>query len=93
LSQFDFIRAGWPDVFDAAVRAANAARPDLHGEIEAMNVDNFVVRPRRRLVEKWRVADRWKELSSADLEELARELADPSSVSIVELRRRPSRHF
>ena len=28
MSQFDFIRAGWPEVFDAAVRAENAARPD-----------------------------------------------------------------
>jgi len=27
-SQFEFIRAGWPDVFDAAVRAESAARSD-----------------------------------------------------------------
>ncbi len=47
----------------------------LRSEVEAMNVDNFVVRPQRRLVEKWRAVDRWKNLTSADLEELARELA------------------
>ena len=28
MSQFDFVRIEWPDVFDAAVRAENAARPD-----------------------------------------------------------------
>lgn len=47
----------------------------LRSEIEAMNVDNFVVRPQRRLVEKWRGAEAWTSLTSADLEELAHELA------------------
>jgi type I restriction enzyme R subunit len=47
----------------------------LRGEVEAMNVDNFVVRPQRRLVEKWRTVNAWKSLTSADLEDLARELA------------------
>ena len=47
----------------------------LRGEVEAMNVDNFVVRPQRRLVEKWRGRNAWKNLTSGDLEELARELA------------------
>ena len=28
VSQFSFIRAEWPDVFDAAARAESAARPD-----------------------------------------------------------------
>ena len=47
----------------------------LRSEVGAMNVDNFVVRPQRRLVEKWRVVNAWKSLTSADLEELAHELA------------------
>lgn len=47
----------------------------LRSEVEAMNVDNFVVRPRRRFVEKWQAVSSWKKLTSADLEELARELA------------------
>ena len=47
----------------------------LRTQVEAMNVDNFVVRPQRRLVEKWRGADPWNNLTSSDLEELARELA------------------
>jgi type I restriction enzyme R subunit len=28
LTQFDFIRSEWPEVFDAAARAENAVRPD-----------------------------------------------------------------
>jgi type I restriction enzyme R subunit len=47
----------------------------LRGEVESMNVDNLVVRPQRRLVERWRAGDAWKSLTSADLEELAHELA------------------
>lgn len=47
----------------------------LRGEVDAMNVDNFVVRPQRRYVEKWRGPEVWTNLTSADLEELARELA------------------
>jgi type I restriction enzyme, R subunit len=47
----------------------------LRSEVEAMNVENFVVRPQRRLVEKWRAGESWKSLTSTDLEELARELA------------------
>jgi type I restriction enzyme R subunit len=47
----------------------------LRKAVDAMNVDNFVVRPQRRLVEKWRSGSAWKSLTSADLEEIARELA------------------
>jgi type I restriction enzyme, R subunit len=47
----------------------------LRTQVEAMNVDNFVVRPQRRLVEKWRGVEAWKSLTTADLDELARELA------------------
>jgi type I restriction enzyme, R subunit len=31
----------------------------LQAEVAAMNFDNFVVRPRRRLVEKYATADAW----------------------------------
>jgi type I restriction enzyme, R subunit len=62
---------GLPDEY--RLRSEVAER--LRSEVQSMNVDNFVVRPQRRLVEKWRGQDRWKSLTSADLEELARELA------------------
>jgi type I restriction enzyme R subunit len=61
------------------LRADVASR--LQSEVEAMNVDNFVVRPRRRLVEKWRQSEAWQKLTSADLEEIAHEIASlPSEV-------------
>jgi type I restriction enzyme R subunit len=47
----------------------------LRSEVDAMNVDNFIVRPQRRLVEKWRGLESWTSLTSADLAELARALA------------------
>lgn len=42
----------------------------LRSEIEAMNVDNFVVRPYRKLVEKFREPATWEELESDDFDEL-----------------------
>lgn len=47
----------------------------LHNEVTAMNLDNFVVRPRRRLVEKYAKAQVWSELSDEAREELAHEVA------------------
>ena len=42
----------------------------LRTEIEAMNIDNFVVRPHRKLVEKFREPPTWEELESNDFDEL-----------------------
>lgn len=47
----------------------------LHGEVAAMNVENFVVRPRRRLVEKYAKGEAWASLSSDALAELSSEVA------------------
>ncbi|AKB44121.1 DEAD/DEAH box helicase family protein [Methanosarcina vacuolata] len=47
----------------------------LHSEIASMNLDNFVVRPRRRLVEKYSKPEAWIKLSSEDLSELSHEIA------------------
>ena len=47
----------------------------LHGEVAAMNPDNFVVRPRRHLVEKYARRPAWANLSPERVAELARELA------------------
>lgn len=47
----------------------------LREEITAMNVDNFIVSPQRKFVEKWREPGVWTTLSAADIDELARELA------------------
>jgi type I restriction enzyme, R subunit len=47
----------------------------LQDEVAAMNLDNFVVRPKRRLVEKYAKPEAWRELPGESLSELAREVA------------------
>ncbi|KKH28235.1 type I restriction endonuclease subunit R [Methanosarcina mazei] len=47
----------------------------LHSEIASMNPDNFVVRPKRRLVEKYSKPEAWLKLSGEDLSELSHEVA------------------
>jgi len=47
----------------------------LHAEVAAMNLDNFVVRPHRRVVEKYARSEAWLVLSPEDVNELGHELA------------------
>ncbi|MBA3342839.1 MAG: DEAD/DEAH box helicase family protein [Gemmatimonadaceae bacterium] len=47
----------------------------LHTEVAAMNLDNFVVRPKRRVVEKYARSEAWTTLSPEALTELAHEVA------------------
>ena len=47
----------------------------LHGEVAAMNLDNFVVRPKRRTVEKYAQSAAWTRLSDEALTELSHEVA------------------
>lgn len=47
----------------------------LHGEVAAMNLDNFVVRSKRRLVEKYADSEAWKTLTGESFAELAHEVA------------------
>jgi type I restriction enzyme R subunit len=47
----------------------------LHRETGAMNLDNFVVRPKRRIVEKYGKREAWADLSPEALSELSHEVA------------------
>ena len=58
---------------DQDVRHDVAAR--LHTEVAAMNTENFVVRPRRRSVERFAAPAAWAALTPADRQELATEVA------------------
>ncbi len=58
---------------EAGVRAAMAEL--LHRELTAMNLENFVVRPKRRVVEKYAKAEAWTALSEEALAELSHEVA------------------
>jgi type I restriction enzyme R subunit len=47
----------------------------LHAEVAAMNLDNFLVRPKRRVVEKFAEAEAWSTLEKEDLHTLATDVA------------------
>jgi len=66
-----------------ALRQDTATR--LHEEVKAMNLDNFVVRPQRRLVEKYSTGEAWTKLSAEALGELAHHVASlPSEIETDE---------
>jgi type I restriction enzyme, R subunit len=53
----------------------------LHSVVASMNLDNFVVRPKREHVERYADADAWNALNANDLHELATDVAPlPSDV-------------
>ncbi len=53
----------------------------LHEEVSGMKLENFIVRPDRRLVEKYAAADSWQTLSGEALGELSRQVAGlPSEI-------------
>jgi type I restriction enzyme, R subunit len=57
----------------------------LHGVVETMDLNNFVVRPKREYVERYAKAEAWKTLKEADLHDLATEVAPlPSDVEVEE---------
>jgi type I restriction enzyme R subunit len=47
----------------------------LHREVAAMNLDNFLVRPQRRLVERYAKPEAWNGITRETAEELARYVA------------------
>ena len=47
----------------------------LHREVAAMNLDNFLVRPQRRLVERYAKPEAWTGITRETAEELARHVA------------------
>jgi type I restriction enzyme R subunit len=47
----------------------------LHGEVAAMNLDNFVIRPKRRLIEKYAKPEKWTALTVEEFTELATQVA------------------
>ncbi|MDP2000568.1 MAG: DEAD/DEAH box helicase family protein [Rhodoferax sp.] len=48
----------------------------LHQQVAAMNLDNFVVRPRRKSVERFAKLTSWHTLDSDSLQELSEQVAD-----------------
>lgn len=56
----------------------------LQAEVAAMNLDNFIVRPKRRLVEKYAKPEAWDVLATDNVNELAHEVAGLPSEQEVE---------
>jgi len=67
---------------DAARRLRSDIAERLHAEVKGMSVDNFLVRPRRRLVEKFSKPAAWKNLTLDDRLELSEDVGGlPSSLA------------
>ena len=71
------VREGLDSFDELRIETANT----LRAEVEGMNLDNFIVRPKRRLVEKYAKPDAWTTLSAEAEGELANEVAGlPSQI-------------
>ncbi|WP_217994887.1 DEAD/DEAH box helicase family protein [Methylogaea oryzae] len=66
--------AGEPYKPDAAQLRTEVA-DFLHRQVAAMNLDNFIVRPQRKSVEKYAKQEAWQSLGSDDFSELSQKLA------------------
>jgi type I restriction enzyme R subunit len=61
----------------------------LHGEVAAMNPDNFIVRMHLEVVERFQQQDAWEDLSEDDRETLQREVAGlPSEIATDDIESR-----
>ena len=69
---------GYPTVDPLRVDTAGL----LHAKVAAMNLDNFVVRPQRQVVEKYAKAEAWQTLGGDQVDELGHRVAGlPSELS------------
>ncbi len=77
-----------PDLdLDAAL--SGSLTTELHGEVVAMNRENFIVRMHLEAVERYREREAWEQLSDADHERLQREVAGlPSEIDTDEIESR-----
>lgn len=72
---------------DAALR--NSLADGLHGEVAAMNRENFIVRMHQETVERFQDRDAWEKLSEHDRELLQREVAGlPSEIATDDIESR-----
>jgi type I restriction enzyme, R subunit len=77
-----------PDLdLDAAL--AGSLTTELHGEVAAMNRNNFIVRMHLEAVDRYRESKAWEQLSDDDQEQLKREVAGlPSEIDTDEIEAR-----
>lgn len=74
---------------DLGAALSGSLTNELHGEVAAMNCENFIVRMRLEAVERYREHKAWEQLSDADHERLQREVAGlPSEIDTDEIESR-----
>ena len=77
-----------PDL-DPEATLAGALMTKLHGEVVAMNRENFIVRMQLEAVERFRQLDSWQQLSTADIEILQSDVAGlPSEIETDDIESR-----
>ena len=77
-----------PDL-DQDAALASSLTTTLHGEVAAMNRENFIVRMHLEAVDRYRERDAWDQLSDDDHEQLEREVAGlPSELETDEIESR-----
>lgn len=64
-----------PDDSETEDHVRSSIITGLHKEVASMNIDNFVVRAHRRVVEKFAKIQAWEKLSESDIHELSEEVA------------------
>jgi type I restriction enzyme, R subunit len=75
IGELDRLPDSAPLIYEEAAELRGDAATVLREEVAAMNIDNFVVRPKRRLVEKYSQQESWRRLNEDALTELAGEVA------------------
>jgi type I restriction enzyme R subunit len=74
---------------DPDTALAGALTTNLHGEVAAMNRENFIVRMHLEAVDRFRLRKAWEQLSDADREALQREVAGlPSEIETDDIESR-----
>ena len=75
--------------FDPGQAVIRGLARDLHGEVSAMNTENFIVRMKQQVVERFQDVDAWSELSDEDQMVLANDVAGlPSELDSDDIRSR-----
>lgn len=75
------------ETFDGTLdKLKDSLEQRLYDEVIGMNLDNFIVRPKRRYVEKFQARDAWKDINIEDRLELTEHIAGlPSALKDDEL--------
>lgn len=74
---------------DPDTALAGSLTTELHGEVAAMNRENFIVRMQQEAVDRFRERTAWEQLNDADREELQREVAGlPSEIETDDIESR-----